>query len=152
MKSPNPPLPARFFGAFFAVLVAVPVMSTTAPADHNTPEALEARTMPEGKLNVVAAGGTATAGAAAAGAGQDGEAVYNSGCAACHGGGIAGAPKTGDVDVWSARIAQGMAVLVEHAINGFQGETGIMIAKGGNAALSDDEVEAAVKFMVERSQ
>ena len=99
MKSPNPALSARLFGAFFAVLVAVPVMSTTAPADHNTPEALEARTMPEGKLNVVAAGGTATAGTGAtAGAGQDGEAVYNSGCAACHGGGIAGAPKTGDVD------------------------------------------------------
>ncbi len=149
MKSPNLALPARLFWAFFAVLV----MHTIAPADHNTPEALEARTMPEGKLNVVAAGGTATVGTgAAAGAGQDGEAVYNSGCVACHGGGIAGAPKTGDVDAWSARIAQGMAVLVEHAINGFQGETGVMIAKGGNAALSDDEVEAAVEFMVEQSQ
>ena len=139
---------ARFFGAIFTVLA----MSATAVADHNTPEALESRTAPVGKLNVVADGSAIIESAAAQSGGTDGNTVYNTTCVACHGAGIAGAPKTGDADVWVTRIAQGMTVLVEHAINGFQGETGVMIAKGGNTALSDDEVAAAVKYMVEQSQ
>jgi len=82
----------------------------------------------------------------------DGEAVYNSACAACHTTGAAGAPKLGDVDAWSARIAQGLEVLLDHAINGYQGNSGVMPAKGGNAALSDAEVTAAVESMVNASQ
>lgn len=73
-------------------------------------------------------------------------------CAACHTAGIAGAPKTGDVAAWSARISQGLETLYEHAIVGFQGAAGIMPAKGGNTALSDDSVKAAVDYMVEQSQ
>ena len=128
------------------------IASLTTTADHNTPEALEARTAPEGKLNVVAAGAVSVEDTAGAGAPQSGEAVYAGVCAVCHDAGIAGAPKTGDVEAWKARIAQGMAVLVGHAINGFQGEAGVMAPRGGNAALSDEEVEAAVIHMVERSQ
>ena len=141
---------ARLFGAFLAGLL----ITVYAAADHNTPEALEARIAPEGKLNVVAPGSeseTASTQVVAA-TPKDGESVYNTTCAVCHNAGIAGAPKTGDVDVWEERIGQGMAVLVEHAIDGFQGATGVMLPKGGNAALSDDEVAAAVEYMVEQSQ
>jgi len=73
-------------------------------------------------------------------------------CAACHATGIAGAPTTGDSAVWSARIAQGIDTLYDHAINGFTGSGGLMPAKGGNTALSDDSVRAAVDYMVEQSQ
>ncbi len=152
MKTPHFSLSARFFAAFLAAL-AMGMAGLNAAAEHNTPEALEARISPEGRLNVVApvdgGGGGALVTAAAA---KDGETVYTTVCAICHDQGIAGAPKTGDAAVWEARIAQGMAVLVEHAIFGFQGETGVMIAKGGNPALSDDEVKAAVEYMVELSQ
>ena len=148
MKSPNFSLPTRLFG----ILLTGLLFSLTTTADHNTPEALEARTAPEGKLNVVAAGAVAVEDTAGAGAPQSGEAVYAGVCAVCHDAGIAGAPKTGDVEAWRARIAQGMAVLEGHAINGFQGEAGVMAPRGGNAALSDEEVEAAVIHMVERSQ
>ena len=78
--------------------------------------------------------------------------VYNTACLACHGAGVAGAPILGDVGAWTARIAQGDAVLYENAIKGFQGETGIMIAKGGRADLSDDQVRAAVDYMVAESR
>lgn len=78
----------------------------------------------------------------------DGQAVYDKACTICHGAGIAGAPKVGDKAAWSARIAQGQATLYEHAIKGVRG----MPAKGGNPALSDAEVKAAVDMMVGMSK
>ena len=82
----------------------------------------------------------------------DGASVYQSACMACHAAGIAGAPRVGDVAGWADRIAQGADTLYAHAIQGFQGKAGVMPAKGGNMALSDDEVEAAVDHMVAESQ
>lgn len=80
-----------------------------------------------------------------------GEEAYAS-CAACHAAGIAGAPTTGDAGAWSSRIPQGIATLYEHAINGYQGDAGYMPAKGGNLALSDEAVKAAVDYMLEQVQ
>ncbi len=77
--------------------------------------------------------------------------VYNTACLACHGAGIGGAPVLGDAEGWSARIAQGMDVLKDHAINGYTGSVGYMPAKGGRVDLSDEEVAAAVDYMVEES-
>jgi cytochrome c5 len=76
-----------------------------------------------------------------------GKNVYGSACVACHGAGIAGAPKFGDQTAWSARIAQGKTMLYEHAIKGFTGKAGVMPPKGG-ASVSDAEVKAAVDYMV----
>src|SRR5450830_1715665 len=75
-----------------------------------------------------------------------GKKLYDAACVACHGAGIAGAPKFGDKGAWGPRIAQGKPVLYEHAIKGFQGKAGVMPPKGGSAA-SDDEVKAAVDYM-----
>ena len=77
-----------------------------------------------------------------------GEGIYKGGCVACHGAGIAGAPKVGDKAAWAPRIAQGKPTLYEHAINGYQGKAGVMPAKGGNASLADADVKAAVDYMV----
>jgi cytochrome c5 len=74
--------------------------------------------------------------------------VYNAACLACHGAGIGGAPILGDTAVWSARIEQGIDVLKDHAINGYTGSAGFMPAKGGRVDLSDEEVAAAVDYMV----
>jgi cytochrome c5 len=79
---------------------------------------------------------------------MNGEQVYGQVCKTCHEAGLAGAPKTGDKAAWTVRIAQGTNVLHDHAIKGYQGKAGVMPAKGGNAALSDDEVRAAVDYMV----
>jgi cytochrome c5 len=85
---------------------------------------------------------------AAASAKPDGKKVYDATCVACHGAGIAGAPKFGDKSAWTARIAEGNNTLYAHAIQGFQGKGGVMPPKGGNTTLADADVKAAVDYMV----
>ena len=82
----------------------------------------------------------------------DGKATYDSICFACHTTGAAGAPKLGDKANWAPRISQGLDVLKKHANEGFKGNSGFMPAKGGNAALSDADVGAAVEYMVSQSK
>ncbi len=77
-----------------------------------------------------------------------GKTVYSKNCMACHSAGVAGAPKISDIAVWEPRIAKGMDTLNDHAINGFKGSNGFMPAKGGFTTLNDDEVKAAVAYMV----
>ena len=113
--------------------------------------AIEERIKPMGE--VCLQGDATCAGAAAAGlaaVARSGEGVYNAACMACHMTGAGGAPVVGDATVWAERIAKGMDVLHDHGINGIPG-TG-MIAKGGCMSCSDEEVMAAVDFMVEKSQ
>jgi len=79
---------------------------------------------------------------------RTGQQVYDTACHTCHAAGIAGAPKLGDVAAWEERIAKGADTLHEHALKGFNG----MPAMGLCATCSDDEVVAAVDYMVENSQ
>jgi cytochrome c5 len=88
-------------------------------------------------------------GAAAVDLPTDGPGVYALACTACHGAGIAGAPKSFDRAAWTARLAQGKDTLYKHAIEGFQGSAGVMPAKGGRTDLSDDLVKLAVDHMLE---
>jgi len=78
----------------------------------------------------------------------DGKKVYNSACFACHATGVAGSPKFGDKDAWAPRIATGMDNLYHTALNG----KGAMPPKGGNLSLKDDEVKAAVDYMVSQAK
>ena len=73
--------------------------------------------------------------------------VYAQVCKTCHEAGLAGAPKTGDKAAWGARIVAGEQMLVQHAIAGFQGKTGVMPPKGGNMELTDEEVHRAVVYL-----
>jgi cytochrome c5 len=86
----------------------------------------------------------------AAGAQADlgGEEVFKQACVACHGAGVAGAPKLGDAAAWGPRIAKGADTLNKHAIEGFQGQAGFMPAKGGATQLSDKSIMNAVDYMV----
>ena len=97
------------------------------------------------------AGSAGAAGSASGGpaAPKDGADTFTQVCSACHGAGIAGAPKAGDKGAWGPRIAKGKEVLYDHALKGFQGSSGVMPAKGGRADLSDDLVKAAVDHMVD---
>ncbi len=81
----------------------------------------------------------------------DGEKVYKGLCFSCHDMGIANAPKLGDKEAWAPRIAAGMDVMHETALKGNPAKPA-MPAKGGNPALSDEEVKAAVDWMVSQSQ
>ena len=71
-------------------------------------------------------------------------------CMACHGTGAGGAPKFSDVAAWADRIAKGADALHTSGLNGVAGTA--MMAKGGCMNCSDEEVIAAVDFMVAGSQ
>lgn len=77
-----------------------------------------------------------------------GEEVFKQACHACHGTGVAGAPKFGDAAAWGPRIAKGADTLHKHAIEGFQGQAGFMPPKGGAVNLSDKSIMNAVDYMV----
>jgi cytochrome c5 len=77
-----------------------------------------------------------------------GQEVYVQACVACHGSGLAGAPKLGDKDAWAPRIAQGIEKMIGSAINGKGG----MPPRGGQAGLSDEKIRAAVSYMVSKSK
>ena len=130
--------------ALAVVLMAVVVpfsMSGKGKSDAvSNADDVESRIAPVAKIEMQAGGG--------AGGVKDGKTVYNTVCAGCHGAGVMGAPKFGDKGAWAGRIGQGMATLTNHAINGFKG----MPARGGAASLSDDEVKAAVQYMVDGSK
>ncbi len=80
-----------------------------------------------------------------------GEKVYQTGCAICHNKGIVGAPTLGDKETWTQRVAKGMDALLSNAVQGFKGETGVMPPKGGHTQLSDEDIEAAVAYMISKS-
>ena len=75
---------------------------------------------------------------------SQGQLAYESHCISCHSNSINGAPIPGKPKMWASRILQGVPVLVFHAINGY----GLMPARGGKESMSDTDVEAAVKYMV----
>ena len=90
----------------------------------------------------------AAAAPAAAAAKPDGKKIYDTTCMACHGTGVAGAPKFGDKAAWAPRIKAGIDTLHASALKG----KGAMPAKGGNTALSDADVNAAVDYMAAASK
>ena len=81
-------------------------------------------------------------------AAADGKAVYDKTCVACHAQSVAGSPKLGDKAAWAPRLQQGADALLQSALKG----KGAMPPKGGNTALSDAEVRAAIEYMVSQAK
>lgn len=129
-----------------AVASAAPAATATAPAQavastSTTPATAAAAPV----VAAAAAPATATPAAtpAAGGAKGDGKGVYEKTCSVCHATGLAGAPKFGDKAAWAPRIATGINTLHNSALHG----KNAMPPKGGNLALSDADVTAAVDYM-----
>jgi cytochrome c5 len=76
----------------------------------------------------------------------DGQKIYDTTCHACHAAGVAGAPKLGDKAAWAPRIAKGPDALLSSVKNGLNA----MPPKGTCMACSDDELRAAMLYMVEQ--
>jgi cytochrome c5 len=100
----------------------------------------------------IKAPGPAGAGTAEMAIPKNGTELFQQTCSTCHGQGIAGAPRAGDKAAWGPRIAQGKAVLYDHAIHGFTGSAGVMPPKGGRTDVSDDLVNQAVDYMVQMAR
>ena len=81
----------------------------------------------------------------AADASVSGEAAYLEHCAGCHETGMLGAPREGEPADWESRSKLWQGVLMEHAKTGYFD----MPARGGNPALTDEQIQAAVEFMLQ---
>ena len=115
-----------------------------AEAQQSKVDSIVAQIAPVGKLTI---GVVASTVAEANAEELSGDKVYQGACASCHASGVAGAPIVGDQGVWTSRIAKGIEALYNSAINGI----GIMPARGGQN-ISDDQVKAAVDYMIEASK
>jgi len=137
-----------------ATWTAPPVVATAAAAPAAAPAkgaaapAAAAATAPAAAAPAPASAAPAAAPAAATAAASDGKKIYETTCVACHGAGLAGAPKFGDKAAWAPRIKTGMPTLYQTALAG----KGAMPPKGGNLSLSDADVKAAVDYMVGASK
>ena len=155
-------------------LIIVVVSSIQDRGSGDSPEVVNERIRPEGYLSYpedprlikqasqepvevdepapAAAATTVPAIKPAATVATPGKLVFDSACQACHATGAAGAPRVGDDAAWASRLAQGESLLIKHAIDGFQGSTGFMPAKGGRIDLSDEQIAAAVRYMISYSE
>jgi cytochrome c5 len=125
----TPPAPAAAAapaGGSTAAPAAAAAGMTPAPAAESKPQAAPAKVADNGK----------------------GEAVYKANCAACHAAGVAGALKLGDKGAWAPCLARGMDALYAAGLKG----KGAMPAKGGNPALADGDVKAAIDYMAAKAR
>ena len=154
----------EFFGTFIAVMAGLAILAvvlvftaislTSDISEHKPEEIVIENIKPVGEVYVAgesepgeaASGAAMTAGEAAAP--KSGEQIYQQSCQACHATGAAGAPKLGDVAAWAPRIAAGMDSLLANATNGLKA----MPPKGLCMSCSSDELQAAVEYMVGKSQ
>ena len=122
---------------------AVVYMANAAGASFKEPAAAQAPA-PAQAPAAKPASGSAPAAVVAAAAPADGKKVYESTCIACHGLGVANAPRFGDKKAWAPHLAHGAEHLYQNALKGM----GAMPPKGGNLTLSDADVKAAVDYML----
>ena len=111
-----------------------------------------APTPPEAQAEPAAAAEAPAVAEATAAADAKGKDTYDAACFVCHTPGVAGAPKLGDAAAWTARIEKGLDSLYHNAINGYMGSAGMMPPKGGRPDFSDEDVKAAVDYMVAHSK
>jgi cytochrome c5 len=144
-------------GALVALTVIIFVVAQMVSGTAKTKTAVNDsqlidRIKPVGELAMAGATAVANSVIPTANAADKGDQVYHQTCVACHGAGVAGAPKFGDKAAWAEHIAKGKDTLYNHALHGFTGKKGMMPAKGGNMGLSDADVKAAVDYMVDHSK
>ncbi len=80
--------------------------------------------------------------------GATGQKIYKQSCQACHANGVANAPKPGDKAAWAPRIATGIDAMLAVAKKG----KGAMPPKGTCMGCSDDDLKAAIEYMVSQSK
>ena len=71
-------------------------------------------------------------------------ATFKQYCFACHLTGAAEAPRTGDVEAWAPRAANGFDALYQSVLNG----KGAMPPRAGFAHLTDDELKAGIRYLL----
>ena len=134
-----------------ALIVGAFLSCSVMAVSESQQAAILERIKPDGSVCVEGddnCGGAVAAAAPASSGPKSGDEVYNSSCNACHSTGAAGAPKVGDAAAWTTRLDKGIDTVYANAINGLNG----MPAKGLCMSCSDEELKAAVDYMIENSK
>lgn len=110
-------------------------------AQEMSVEEIEERIKPIGSVHIAGA----QAETAAASGPRSGEEIYNAACVACHASGVLGAPKLQDAADWAPKLEKGFDTVWQNAINGINA----MPAMGTCGNCSDDDIKAAIEYMIE---
>ena len=97
------------------------------------------------KLLLIGAGLLAGIFAAGITIAADGKDVYAKNCSVCH---TAMQPKLGDKKAWEPLLSKGTDALAASVTKG----KGAMPPKGGKPALSEDDIKAAVDYMISQAK
>jgi len=126
------------------IVAATALTVFAAQAQEMSNDDIANRIKPVGQIHV--AGAEAAGPAAAGGGAKSGEDVYNSACVACHSSGVLGAPKVHVAADWQPRLDEkGLDGVWQNALNGINA----MPPRGTCASCSDDEIKAAIEYMIE---
>jgi len=126
-------------------LVTIPAYAENAAPETRLEAKILENIKPVGQVNI----GSVPAAVApvAAAAPRSGKDIVTSACVACHGTGVAGAPKLGDKAAWSPRASKGVDGLLKNAIHGLNA----MPPRGTCADCSDDELKGAIEYMLKQA-
>lgn len=127
---------------------AAPAVAAPAAAAPAAAAPAPAAAAPAAAAPAAAAPAPAAAPQQAATVNPAGEKLYKSVCFACHATGVANAPKFGDKAAWEPYIKTGMDAMVKVAMQGKPP----MPPKGGAANASEDDIRAAVQYMVDAAK
>ena len=140
----------KFFWIQLALAATIGIIYLTTPAKHGDEHGAEADKQIENvaknlaPIGTVSTKETQTSGSTNA---RSGEEVYKASCQACHAAGVANAPKPDDKAAWEPRVATGLDALMKTALEG----KGAMPARGGNPAVTDEEIKAAIFYMTDKA-
>ena len=130
------------------MVASLAAVAGIANSEDKAADTVKERIAPVGKV-CMSGDACAAAPAAPASAGpRSGKDVFSTVCTTCHATGLLSAPKFGNAADWGPRAAKGIETLYTHALGGFNA----MPPKGTCANCSDDEIKAAVKYMVDGSK
>ena len=146
---------AGFVVLTIALIFLARYMQPESAVDHNPSQGIlaEQRIAPVASVRYGEAGAAALAEAQSAAAEAapasevvvNGPEVYGGLCKTCHDTGVAEAPIPGTEQMAAREAERGLDGLVQNALNGLNA----MPPRGGNPALTDEQIQAAVEFMLQ---
>jgi len=134
-------------GILFLLLVSMDIFAGSRQDNSMSIKAITKRLEPIAKVNIAGEQSATVEIPQPTITPSTGKAIYQRICSDCHATGEVRSPKVGSHKAWAPRLAKGYHNLYENAINGIN----FMPPKGTCDECSDEEIKAAVRYMVEQS-
>jgi len=132
------------YGWLSCILVIAGMASVANAVAPGSAEQVRERTAPVGQVCRTGMGCGGVVAAIGPSGVMSGQQIYDQFCFVCHATGVTDAPRFANAEDWEPRVAKGMDTLFETTISGLNA----MPAKGTCMACSDNELQAAIDYMV----